>query len=106
MIPSAHIPSSQELGLDESNFDKTFKNFSAKPLAAASLGQVHTALYKGKKVAIKVQRAKLKEVRESEERGGVRSEVRSEVTCVFQAQRQTAPLAALRSPPPHPSSLT
>jgi predicted unusual protein kinase regulating ubiquinone biosynthesis (AarF/ABC1/UbiB family) len=63
MIPSAHIPSSQELGLDESNFDKTFKNFSAKPLAAASLGQVHTALYKGKKVAIKVQRAKLKEVR-------------------------------------------
>lgn len=52
----------EELGLDESNFDKTFKNFSAKPLAAASLGQVHTALYKGKKVAIKVQRAKLKEL--------------------------------------------
>ena len=58
----------EELKLDEAQFDKTFKNFSAEPLAAASLGQVHTAVYKGRKVAIKVQRAKLKEVRESEER--------------------------------------
>lgn len=31
-------------------------------MAAASLGQVHTAIYKGKKVAIKVQRAGLKEL--------------------------------------------
>jgi len=42
--------------------DEIFKNFSEKPLAAASLGQVHTAMYKGKKVAIKVQRAGLKEL--------------------------------------------
>jgi len=42
--------------------DKIFKNFSEKPLAAASLGQVHTAMYKGQKVAVKVQRAGLKEL--------------------------------------------
>jgi len=42
--------------------DDIFKDFSAEPLAAASLGQVHTAIYKGKKVAIKVQRAGLKEL--------------------------------------------
>ena len=42
--------------------DEVFDNFSEKPLAAASLGQVHTAMYKGKKVAIKVQRAGLKEL--------------------------------------------
>jgi len=43
-------------------FDQVFQNFSDKPLAAASLGQVHTAMYKGQKVAIKVQRAGLKEL--------------------------------------------
>ncbi|KAL7549331.1 hypothetical protein ACHAWF_012612 [Thalassiosira exigua] len=42
--------------------DEVFEDFSAEPLAAASLGQVHTATYKGKKVAIKVQRAGLKEL--------------------------------------------
>jgi Predicted unusual protein kinase len=42
--------------------DEIFKDFSEEPLAAASLGQVHTAMYKGKKVAIKVQRAGLKEL--------------------------------------------
>ena len=42
--------------------DSVFQNFSSEPLAAASLGQVHTATYKGKKVAIKVQRALLKEL--------------------------------------------
>jgi len=42
--------------------DQVFKDFSAEPLAAASLGQVHTATYKGKKVAVKVQRAGLKEL--------------------------------------------
>lgn len=42
--------------------DEIFQDFSIKPLAAASLGQVHTATYKGKKVAIKVQRAGLKEL--------------------------------------------
>lgn len=42
--------------------DQIFKDFSEEPLAAASLGQVHTATYKGKKVAIKVQRAGLKEL--------------------------------------------
>jgi hypothetical protein len=43
-------------------FDEVFQNFSEAPLKAASLGQVHTATYKGKKVAIKVQRAGLKEL--------------------------------------------
>lgn len=42
--------------------DEVFQNFSEEPLKAASLGQVHTAYYKGKKVAIKVQRAGLKEL--------------------------------------------
>ena len=42
--------------------DEVFQDFSAEPLKAASLGQVHTAMYKGKKVAIKVQRAGLKEL--------------------------------------------
>lgn len=42
--------------------DSVFSEFSAEPLKAASLGQVHTAMYKGKKVAIKVQRAGLKEL--------------------------------------------
>jgi len=43
-------------------FSEIFDNFSDKPLKAASLGQVHTATYKGKKVAVKVQRAGLKEL--------------------------------------------
>ena len=42
--------------------NEIFTDFSAKPLKAASLGQVHTAFYKGQKVAIKVQRAGLKEL--------------------------------------------
>lgn len=42
--------------------DEIFENFSEEPLKAASLGQVHTATYKGKKVAVKVQRAGLKEL--------------------------------------------
>ncbi|KAL7465274.1 hypothetical protein ACHAXS_005611 [Conticribra weissflogii] len=50
---------SKELG---KNCDDVFKDFSEEPLSAASLGQVHTAIYKGKKVAIKVQRAGLKEL--------------------------------------------
>eukprot|EP00536_Pseudo-nitzschia_multiseries_P007871 jgi/Psemu1/256645/estExt_Genewise1Plus.C_1900049 len=42
--------------------DEIFTDFSETPLKAASLGQVHTAYYKGQKVAIKVQRAGLKEL--------------------------------------------
>lgn len=42
--------------------DEVFEQFSDAPLAAASLGQVHTAVMDGKKVAIKVQRAGLKEL--------------------------------------------
>ena len=43
-------------------YQEIFQNFSDKPLAAASLGQVHTAFYKREKVAIKVQRKGLKEL--------------------------------------------
>lgn len=43
-------------------FDEVFTDFSDEPLKAASLGQVHTAYYKGQKVAIKVQRSGLKEL--------------------------------------------
>jgi len=50
---------SEELGRP---CDEVFTDFSPEPLKAASLGQVHTAYYKGKKVAIKVQRAGLKEL--------------------------------------------
>eukprot|EP00586_Coscinodiscus_wailesii_P011246 CAMPEP_0172498520 /NCGR_PEP_ID=MMETSP1066-20121228/113482_1 /TAXON_ID=671091 /ORGANISM="Coscinodiscus wailesii, Strain CCMP2513" /LENGTH=786 /DNA_ID=CAMNT_0013271815 /DNA_START=18 /DNA_END=2378 /DNA_ORIENTATION=- len=50
---------SEELGKD---CDSVFDDFSSEPLAAASLGQVHTAYYKGEKVAIKVQRAGLKKL--------------------------------------------
>jgi hypothetical protein len=49
----------KELGVPT---DEIFTDFSEVPLKAASLGQVHTAFYKGKKVAIKVQRAGLKEL--------------------------------------------
>lgn len=42
--------------------EEIFSDFSDVPLKAASLGQVHTANYKGQKVAIKVQRAGLKEL--------------------------------------------
>uniref|UniRef100_A0A7S2WUP7 ABC1 atypical kinase-like domain-containing protein n=1 Tax=Rhizochromulina marina TaxID=1034831 RepID=A0A7S2WUP7_9STRA len=42
--------------------DEIFDQFDENPIAAASLGQVHSAYYKGSKVAIKVQRAGLKEL--------------------------------------------
>ena len=50
---------SAELGVP---CDKIFENFSEECVKAASLGQVHTATYKGQKVAVKVQRAGLKEL--------------------------------------------
>jgi len=39
-----------------------FDSFEREPIAAASLGQVHRAVYKGSPVAVKVQRAGLKEL--------------------------------------------
>lgn len=50
----------RELGVK--SVDDLFTDFSDRPLAAASLGQVHTAFLNGSKVAIKVQRAGLKEL--------------------------------------------
>merc|ERR1719353_115304 len=42
--------------------EKLFDSFETEPIAAASLGQVHRAVYKGTPVAVKVQRAGLKEL--------------------------------------------
>lgn len=42
--------------------EQCFDSFEAEPIAAASLGQVHRAVYKGTPVAVKVQRAGLKEL--------------------------------------------
>mmetsp|Transcript_37656 Transcript_37656/g.102224 ORF Transcript_37656/g.102224 Transcript_37656/m.102224 type:complete len:512 (+) Transcript_37656:833-2368(+) len=50
----------RELGV--SSVEELFTDFSESPLAAASLGQVHTAFLNGSKVAVKVQRAGLKEL--------------------------------------------
>lgn len=45
--------------------DTVFKEFDPRPIAAASLGQVHQAiLYNGEKVAVKVQRPHVREVAE------------------------------------------
>jgi predicted unusual protein kinase regulating ubiquinone biosynthesis (AarF/ABC1/UbiB family) len=63
-VPGFSVKRAKEIVSDELGkpFDKVFKNFSDKPLKAASLGQVHTATCKGKKVVIKVKRAGLKEL--------------------------------------------
>jgi len=50
---------SQELGKP---LEEVFDSFETEPIAAASLGQVHRAVYKGEPVAVKVQRAGLKEL--------------------------------------------
>jgi len=42
--------------------EQCFDSFETEPIAAASLGQVHRAVYKGTPVAVKVQRAGLKEL--------------------------------------------
>jgi predicted unusual protein kinase regulating ubiquinone biosynthesis (AarF/ABC1/UbiB family) len=39
-----------------------FEEFKFKPIAAASLGQVHLAKLRGKRVVVKVQRPGLKEL--------------------------------------------
>ena len=52
----------KELGV--SSVDEVFSDFSKEPIAAASLGQVHLGTLKknGQKVAVKVQRAGLREL--------------------------------------------
>jgi len=44
--------------------NKIFSSFSKKPIASASISQVHKAVLKNKKVAVKVQRPKIKEIME------------------------------------------
>lgn len=49
----------------QQRLDAVFKEFDPRPVAAASLGQVHQAvLYNGEKVAVKVQRPHVREVAE------------------------------------------
>lgn len=42
--------------------DEVFDSFGMRPIAAASLGQVHRAVLNGEEVAVKIQRAGLKEL--------------------------------------------
>ena len=44
------------------DINKTFQNISKKPIGSASLAQVHTAIYKGKPVAIKVLKPNVREL--------------------------------------------
>jgi ubiquinone biosynthesis protein len=44
--------------------EQVFDSFEDKPLAAASLAQVHRAVYKGKQVVLKVQRPEVHEIAE------------------------------------------
>lgn len=45
---------------------KAFTDFNPEPLAVASLAQVHTAKYKGRKVVVKVQKPKIKQIIEAD----------------------------------------
>lgn len=42
--------------------EELFDDFDFEPIAAASLGQVHLATYKGRRVVVKVQRPGLREL--------------------------------------------
>lgn len=44
------------------NIEEVFEQFDPEPIAAASLGQVHCAYYKGVKVAVKVRRPKVEKI--------------------------------------------
>ena len=48
-----------ELG---ASMESVFDTFEMQPLAGASLGQVHRAVYQGQQVAVKVQRRNLAEL--------------------------------------------
>jgi len=61
-VPAFSGARAKQIVAQELGNDQVFTDFSDEPLKAASLGQVHTARYKGQKVAIKVQRAGLKEL--------------------------------------------
>ena len=49
----------EELG---ASMESVFDTFELQPLAGASLGQVHRAVYQGEPVAVKVQRRNLAEL--------------------------------------------